>query len=219
VSGQSAGPSKPAAPAKTAEPRRRGRPAGTRATSTDTRDRILIAAREEFAERGYDRTSVRSIGRAAGVDAALVHHYFGTKEQIFAAAIELSFAPAISLPDRLAEGGADSMGERVVRLMLGVWENPLTRGSFLAVLRSAMSNETAAEVFRDMISRRLLSRVAGELDVPDAEFRVQLAASQIVGMAVLRYVVKVEPLASATSDELALIVGPTIERYLTAEKL
>ena len=202
-----------------AAPRRRGRPAGTPSGAAGTRDRILAAAREEFSARGYDRTSVRSIGKAAGVDAALVHHYFGTKEQIFGAAIELSFAPALSLPGELAEGDEHDVGERVVRLMLRIWENPVTREPLLAIVRSAVSNETAAAVFRGMIGRRMVSRAAGELHVPDAEFRVQLAASQLVGIAMLRYVVKVEPLASATAEELVAIAGPTIQRYLTAKEL
>lgn len=196
-----------------AEPRRRGRPSGP--PSGVTKDRILAAAREEFSARGYDKTSVRSIGRAAGVDAALVHHYFGTKEQIFAAAIELSFAPALAAPEAIG-GGVDGMGERVARFMFGIWENPATRGPLLAIMRSAVSNETAAGVFRGLISRRLLGRIAGELDLPDRELRVQLAVAQLVGMMMLRYVVKVEPLASAEPEELVAMVAPTIQRYLTA---
>jgi AcrR family transcriptional regulator len=196
-----------------AAPRRRGRPSGGQTGAT--RDRILAAAREEFSARGYDRTSVRSIGKAAGVDAALVHHYFGAKEQVFAAAIELSFAPAQEMPDALA-GGPDGMGERVARFMLGVWENPVTREPLLAIVRSAVTNETAAAVFRGLVSRTVLARVAGELAVPDPEFRVQLAAAQLVGIIMLRYVVKVQPLASADPEELVRIVAPTLQRYLTA---
>lgn len=197
-------------------PRRRGRPAGAGAGgAAGTRDRILAAAREEFSARGYDRTSVRSIGKAAGVDAALVHHYFGTKEQVFAAAIEVSFGPALELPAALAAGGPEGMGERVARFMLGVWEDPATRGPLLAIVRSAVTNEQAAAVFRGLVGRRVLARVAGELRVADPEFRVQLAAAQLVGIIMLRYVVKVEPVASASPRELVAAVAPTLQRYLT----
>jgi AcrR family transcriptional regulator len=193
--------------------RRRGRPAGQ--ASGDTRERILAAAREEFSARGYDRTSVRSIGKAAGVDPALVHHYFGTKEQVFAAAIEVSFAPAQEMPSALADGGTEGMGERVARFMLRIWENPATREPLLAVVRSAVTNDTAAAVFRGLVGRTVLARVAGELDVPDPEYRVQLAAAQLVGIVMLRYVVKVEPIASADPERLVAMVAPTLQHYLT----
>lgn len=197
-------------------PRRRGRPAGTRAgAAAGTRERILAAARAEFSARGYDRTSVRSIGKAAEVDAALVHHYFGTKEQVFAAAIEVSFGPALEIPGALAAGSQEGMGELVARFMLGIWDNPATRGPLLAIVRSAVTNERAAAVFRGLVSRKVLSRVAGELRVPDAEFRVQLAAGQLVGIIMLRYVVKVEPIASAATEDLVAVVAPTLQRYLT----
>jgi AcrR family transcriptional regulator len=203
---------RPAAAQGAGPPRRRGRPAGP--PTGATKERILAAAREEFSARGYDRTSVRAIGKAAGVDAALVHHYFGTKEQIFAAAVEVSFAPAVELP--AAVGSAvDGMGERVARFMLRVWENPATREPLLAVVRSAVTNETAAGVLRRLVSRTVLARVAGELDVPDPEFRVQLAAAHLVGIAILRYVVKVEPLASAAPEQLVQLVAPALQRYLT----
>ncbi|NJP47869.1 TetR/AcrR family transcriptional regulator [Actinacidiphila epipremni] len=198
-------------------PRRRGRPAGSGSGgAAGTRERILAAAREEFSARGYDKTSVRSIGKAAGVDAALVHHYFGTKEQVFAAAIEVSFGPAaLELPAAVSAGGPEGMGERIARFMLGVWEDPATRGPLLAIVRSAVTNEQAAAVFRGMVGRRVLAGVAGELRVADPEFRVQLAAAQLVGIIMLRYVVKVEPIASASAQELVAIVAPTLQRYLT----
>ncbi|WP_431042920.1 TetR family transcriptional regulator [Streptomyces sp. P1-3] len=201
-------------------PRRRGRPARTTAADGPAaRDRILDAARTEFAERGYDKASVRGIAKAAGVDPALVHHYFGTKEQVFAAAIELSFAPAMSVPDVVAEGSREAVGERIARAMFGIWESPATRAPMLAVLRSALTNETAAAVLRKMIERRLLERMAGELsdlnDIPDPKFRAQLASGQLLGIAMLRYVIKMEPIASAEIDEIVAMVGPTIQRYLT----
>ncbi|MFG2814224.1 TetR/AcrR family transcriptional regulator [Streptomyces sp. NPDC004673] len=196
-------------------PRRRGRP--PRAESGDTRDRILGAAREEFSERGYEKTSVRGIAKAAGVDSALVHHYFGTKEQVFEAAVSVAFAPALAAPDAIAEGPLDSVGERLTRFVLGVWENPATRTPLLAIVRSAVNNDTAAAVFRRLIAAQLLRRIAGRLDVPDAELRVELAAAQLVGTAMLRYVIKVEPLASADLERIVARLAPVVQGHLTGE--
>jgi AcrR family transcriptional regulator len=194
-------------------PRRRGRP--PRAESADTRDRILAAAREEFSELGYDKTSVRGIAKAAGVDSALVHHYFGTKEQLFEAAISVAFAPALNAPLAVADGPVDGVGERLTRFIFGVWENPTTRTPLLAILRSAVNNETAAAVFRRLIAAQLLRRLAEQLDLPDAQLRAELAAAQLVGCAMLRYVIKLEPLASADLEQIVARVAPVVQGHLT----
>ncbi|MDX3248024.1 TetR/AcrR family transcriptional regulator [Streptomyces sp. ME18-1-4] len=194
--------------------RRRGRP--PRTESADTRDRILTAAREEFSERGYEKTSVRGIAKAAGVDPALVHHYFGTKEQVFEAAVEVAFAPALSAPEAVADGPLDQVGERFARFVFGVWENPTTRKPLLAILRSAVNNDTAAAVFRRLVASQLLRRIAAQLDLPDAELRAELAAAQLVGCAMLRYVVKLEPLASADLEQIIARVAPVVQGHLTA---
>ncbi|MFE2449299.1 TetR/AcrR family transcriptional regulator [Streptomyces melanosporofaciens] len=196
-------------------PRKRGRPARTNASDgPGARDRILAAARNEFAERGYDKTSIRGIAKSAEVDPALVHHYFGTKEQVFEAAIELILAPAMGTPDAV-HGSREGAGERMARYMFGFWENPVSRLPMLAVMRSALTNDAAAAVLRGMIERRLLLRMAGELDVPDPEFRAQLAAGHLMGIALLRYVIRMEPMASAEIDDIVAMVGPTLQRYLT----
>lgn len=201
--------------ADAAGPRRRGRPARAAAdTGPDARTRILEAARAQFAERGYDKTSVRGIARAAGVDPALVHHYFGTKDEVFAAAIEVSFEPALLVPAAL-EGDTADVGERLARAFIGIWEDPATRAPLLAVLRSALTHEAAAAVLRGFVLRRLLDRVAAGLDIPDATFRAELAASHMVGIAILRYVLKAEPLASTDPEEIITMVAPTLQRYLT----
>lgn len=197
------------------EPRRRGRPAGSRAGDPGTRERILAAARAVFAESGYDKASVRAIAKTAEVDAALVHHYFGAKEQVFEAAVEVSLAPALSVPDLLARG-PDDVGERLARYFLSIWENPVSRAPMLAVLRSAVTNETAAAVLRGFVLRRLLMRVVSELDLPQAELRAEIAASQMIGIALMRYVLKAEPIASADNEEIIRIVAPALQRYLTA---
>ncbi|MFF4084588.1 TetR family transcriptional regulator [Streptomyces sp. NPDC001777] len=193
-------------------PKRRGRP--SRTTGPDARTRILDAARAEFAERGYDKTSIRGVARAAGVDSALVHHYFGTKDEVFAAAVELSFEPALAIPAVLGEG-TEGLGERLARYFLSVWENPASRAPLLAVMRSALTHEAAAKVLRGFVLRRLLERVAEALDVPDATFRAELAASHMIGIVMLRYVLRTEPLASAPPERIVELVAPTLQRYLT----
>ncbi|MFD4976163.1 TetR family transcriptional regulator, partial [Streptomyces sp. NPDC058424] len=146
---------------------------------------------------------------------ALVHHYFGTKEQVFEAAIEVVLAPALNAPEALVEGPLDGVGERFARFFFGVWERPATRTPLLAIVRSALSNDTAAAVFRRLIVSQLLRRIAGRFDLPDAELRAELAAAQLVGCAILRYVIKVEPLASADVEQIIARVAPVVQRHLT----
>ncbi|MER5739160.1 TetR family transcriptional regulator [Streptomyces sp. NPDC002262] len=199
-----------------ATPRRRGRPARGAADDSGpgARERILEAARTRFAEHGYDKTSVRGIAKAAGVDPALVHHYFGTKDEVFAAAIEVSFEPALVVP-AILDGPREAVGERLARFFVGVWENPVTRAPLLAVIRSAVTHEAAAKALRTFVLRRLLERIAAGLAVPDPKFRAELAASQMIGIAILRYVIQVEPLASADPERIVAEVAPTLQRYLT----
>ncbi|MBT2481190.1 TetR family transcriptional regulator [Streptomyces sp. ISL-94] len=210
----------PEQPEQSEQPRRRRGPGRPRQDEVDdgpgTQERIRLAAREVFAERGYDKTSVRGIAKVAGVDPALVHHYFGSKDDLFAAAIELSMEPALVVPSILGEG-PDGIGERLARYFLGIWENPVTRAPLLAVIRSALTHEAAAKVLRGLVLRRVLERVAADLDVPDPTFRAELAASHMVGIAILRYVVRVEPLASADPDDIVALVAPTLQRYLTED--
>ncbi|MBC9726676.1 TetR family transcriptional regulator [Streptomyces sp. TRM68367] len=193
--------------------RGRGRP--RRTESAGTRDRILSAAREEFSERGYEKTSVRGIAKAAGVDSALVHHYFGTKEKVFEAAVEVAFAPAFTARDEVLEGPLDAVGERMTRILFGLWENPVTRTPLLAILRSAVNNETAAAVFRRLVATQLLRRIADQLDLPDPELRAELAASQLVGIVMIRYVIKIEPLVSADIEQIIARVAPVVQAHLT----
>ncbi|MBP2404357.1 HTH-type transcriptional repressor AcnR [Streptomyces netropsis] len=204
--------------AREGAPRKRGRPARTDAgDGPGARERILTAARAEFAEHGYDKASIRGIAKGAGVDPALVHHYFGPKEKIFGAAVEVAFAPALEAQDIVSVGGLETIGERLTRFILGVWEDPVTREPLLAIVRSAVANETAAAVFRDLVTMRLMVRVAGELDVPEPRLRSELAAAQLVGVTLLRHVIKVEPLASADLDEVIAMVAPVVQRHLTED--
>ncbi|MEU6535957.1 TetR family transcriptional regulator [Streptomyces sp. NPDC047000] len=193
--------------------RRRGRPPGTE--SAGTRDRILTAARGEFSERGYEKTSVRGIAKSAGVDSALVHHYFGTKEQVFEAAVAVVLAPALNAPDALADAPVAELGERLARYFFSVWENPVTRTPLLAIVRSAVNNDTAVAVFRRLVVGQLLRRITAGLDLPDADLRLELAASQLVGCMMLRYVIGVEPLASVDAEVIITRVAPVVQLHLT----
>jgi AcrR family transcriptional regulator len=194
-----------------ARPRGRGR-AGRRPGGPDTRGEILSAARAEFAERAYDRASIRAIAGRAGVDPALVHHYFGTKEQLFLEAMELPFSPP-DVAGEILTGPLDGAGERAVRAFFAVWGDPVRRAPILAMLRSAMSNEAAATLLRQFARRSILSRVVAGLDLPDRELRVEAAVSHLIGLALMRYVIRLEPLASISDAELVDLVGPVIQHY------
>lgn len=189
-----------------------GRPAEGGA---DRRQAILDAAREQFAERGYAAASVRAIARQAEVDPALVHHYFGSKEKVFVAAMELPFDPAERLPAVL-EGDLDGMAERLTRMFLGMWADPTFRTPMLGLVRSAFTSEQGATMLREFVGEAWLGRVAqaGGTAGPVDPLRVQAAAAQLVGVVILRYVVRLEPLASASDDDLVALVTPTIQCYL-----
>ena len=190
------------------------RRSGRRPGGPDTRGEILTAARVEFGERGYDGATMRAIGARAGVDPALVHHYFGAKEQLFLAAMEIPFDPATTIA-ATALGPAEDLGERVARVFLQIWADPVRRAPLLALIRSAMTHEAAATLLRQFVSRVLLPRVAGVLEgVPDRELRAEAMISHLVGVAMLRFVVKVEPIASVPEDELIALVAPVIQRYV-----
>ena len=144
-----------------------------------------------------------------------MHHYFGNKDKLFLAAIEAPANPAELLPEVLA-GGRDNLGENIVRLLLRVWDGPM-RPAALALVRSAVGNEWTARLLREFLVSQILRRVVGTLGLPTAEreARGSLAASQLIGLVMARYVLKVEPLASATPESLVAAIGPTVQRYLT----
>lgn len=186
---------------------------GRRPGSADTRGEILAAARKVFAEKGFDKATVRGIAREAQVDPALVHHYFATKEGMFAAAMQLPITPEVILPV-LLDGPREELGRRLVTLMLTVTGDPATREPMIALIRSAMTHEQARVMFREFISNALLYRVADELGVP--HLRIEAAFAQMFGVMVARHVLCLEPMASAGQDELVELLAPTIQRYFTA---
>ncbi|MFY1637565.1 TetR family transcriptional regulator [Solwaraspora sp. WMMB335] len=190
---------------------------GRRPGNPDTREGILTAARRVFADRGFDQASVRAIAAAAEVDPALVHHYFGTKDKLFLAAMNAPIDPGELLPQAFA-GGPDEIGERLVRLVLGVWDSPAGTAA-LALLRSALSNDWTARMLREFVTSQILRRVIGQLDVDPAQIpmRTALVASQLAGLLVMRYILRLEPLAGADPAVAAAMVGPTVQRYLTGD--
>jgi AcrR family transcriptional regulator len=190
---------------------------GRRPGNPDTRDAVLAAARAAFAERGFDGATIRGIAADAGVDPALVHHYFGNKDKLFLAAVDAPADPTELLPTILASP-RDELGAAVVRMVLHVWDGP-GRAPGLALIRSAVSNEWTAKLLREFLVSKVLRRVVSTLGFdPDVRAaRASLVASQIIGLVMARYVLRLEPLASASPDEIVAAIGPTVQRYLTGD--
>ncbi|NKQ56574.1 TetR/AcrR family transcriptional regulator [Amycolatopsis sp. K13G38] len=188
--------------------------AGRRPGPTETREQIIAAARRAFAEQGYDGATVRGIAAEAGVNAALLHHFFGTKQQLFVVAMNFPIDPAEQLP-LLLSGPPEQIGERVARLFLALWGDPAGRAPFLAMLRSVASNEQAATMLRQFMVRTVLARLAEARGVPP--LRVTAAAAQMIGLVMLRYVVQAPPLVDATDDEIVELIAPVLQNYLTPE--
>jgi AcrR family transcriptional regulator len=185
--------------------------AGRRPGQTETREAIVAAARELFGRHGYDGTTIRGIAADADVNPALVHHFFGSKEKVFAAAMRLPVDPAVMV-GAILDGPRAGVGERLVRLFLTLWETPGPRAAFFGLLRSVATNEQAALMMRQFIERAVLAKVAGELDVPP--LRVTGMAAQLFGLALVRYVVQVEPLAHASHDEIVAMIAPVLQGYI-----
>ncbi|OLC20629.1 MAG: TetR family transcriptional regulator [Chloroflexi bacterium 13_1_40CM_4_65_16] len=178
-----------------------------------TREKILAAARSQFAKSGFESTTIRGIAAGAHVDPKLVLHYFESKEGIFQAAMDFPFDPAQAIPE-LLRPGLDGLGVRLARFFIDIWDSPAGVRAH-AIVRSMVTSESAAALMRDFVSREILARVAQALELDHPQVRASLAASQLIGLAMLRYVVKVEPLASAPPAKLAAWIGPTLQRYFT----
>jgi AcrR family transcriptional regulator len=187
---------------------------GRRPGHQDTKEAILEAARIAFAEKGFDGASIRYIATSAGVDPALVHHYFGPKDQLFLAAMRSPIDPGKIIP-QVAAGGIDGLGERLVRTFLGIWDSPIGSAG-VALLRSAVRNDMAARLLREFITTQVMRRVLDHIDIDPAEVptRASLIASQMLGLAMMRYVIKLEPIASGSQDSIVAAIGPTIQRYV-----
>jgi AcrR family transcriptional regulator len=191
-------------------PARGRRPKG----SPDARRAVLDAALELFAERGFERTTMRAVGTRAGVNPALIYHYFGDKDGLLAAAIE----PPVDLTAALARIGDDPgrAGEEVIRRVIDLWDNrPAIRERMLAMLRTALSHDHAAGLLRDMLSSWLLRALGDVLADDQRELRTALIGSHMGGLMLARYLLKVPGAAAASPEELVHAAGPTIQRYLT----
>ena len=160
--------------------RRSGAVGGRAGGESGTRDRIIAAAIEEFGELGYDGATMRGIAARAGVDAALLHHYFGTKADLFAETVGAPMRPDVDIPVLLA-GPMDVLGERIVRYVLEAWEQPETRKRGVMLLRAGIGNRLATPLLSEFLQRELFSRIAARLDKPDAALRASLVASQAGG--------------------------------------
>ncbi len=181
-----------------------------------SRDAVLRAAKRQFALRGYDKTTLRAIADDARVDPAMVLYLFGSKAALFRESMKLVL-PADLLTTEIAEKG-DDLGYRVVRAYLGIWEQPDTAASMASMVQSATSNSDANDAFRGFLHDYLLTAVSSALGGGDeARLRAMLAATNLVGTAMLRYVMRVPPLASLSVDDVVALVAPAVHRYLTAD--
>ncbi|MGO8962952.1 TetR/AcrR family transcriptional regulator [Mycobacterium sp.] len=192
--------------------KRRGRPAG----SSNTRDRILASARELFARNGISNTSIRAVAAAASVDSALVHHYFGTKEQLFAAAVQIPIDP-MDVIGPLREVPVEELGYRLPSMLLPLWDSEIG-ASFIAALRSILAG-AEVNLFRTFIQDIIAVEVGTRVDNPPGSgiVRVQFVASQLVGVIMARYILKLEPFASLPAQQIADTIGPNLQRYLTGD--
>lgn len=204
-------------------------PRGRRPSGSDTRGEIVEAARAEFAERGYDAASLRGIARRAGVDSALVHHYFAGKPALFAEVMTVPVDPAY-LVNAVIGQPRERVGEALVATFLGIWDSPEGQERFdspegqerfAALARSVLTHEEAARMLREFLVREVFAKVAVAhnpgLDPATAELRATLAAGQLLGIAMLRYLLRFPALRRATVPDLIAEVGPVIQHYLAPD--
>jgi AcrR family transcriptional regulator len=198
-------------PAKTT--RRRGRRQG----EPVSRDVVLAAAKQRFATEGYEKTTLRAIAQDAHVDPSMVLYLFGSKEELFRESLRLIIDPEVLVAALTGDEDPD-IGTRMVRTYLQIWEMPDTAASMRAMLQSATSNSDAQDAFRGFMQNYVLTAVSGVLGGGEhARLRSMLAASSLVGTAVLRYIMAVPPLATLSADEVVRLIAPTVTRYLTAD--
>lgn len=191
---------------------------GRRPGNRDTRGEILTAARELFAHNGFQGASIRGVASAAGVDAALVHHYFGTKHELFLATVELplDFTAVVA---GVAADGIDGFGERLVRAALTAWESPM-QPALVAAFRTSIADPEATRTLGEFLTTEILGRALGALNLPaaQADRRFGLVASQVLGLLIGRYLLHLPALVEQSMDELVVSVGGTIQRYLESPR-
>jgi AcrR family transcriptional regulator len=186
---------------------------GRRPGGPDTRGQILTAARRSFADKGFGGTTIRAVAGDANVDPALVHHYFGSKDDLFLAALDIPFDPRALVP-RVFDAGVMGAGERLLRLFLSIWDDPHTRLPLIALVRTSLVQEAPETLLQQGILRMILGPMRAVLPADEAERRVQLVISQMAGLVLTRYLLALEPLASMPPEDVVAWVAPTIQRYL-----
>lgn len=192
------------------------RGSGRRPGATRTREEILVAAQVAFAEQGYLDTTIRQVARAAGVDPALVIHFFATKDELFAAALRTN-PPTERLLALADDGDVSHLGERLVRRYLELWEDGTTSGRMLAVARAASASASASRMVASFMSEDVMLPLARKIGSADAPLRANITGAHLFGLATARYVLRVEPLASLDRESIVTMVSPTIQRYLTGD--
>ena len=201
--------------AVTATARRQRTRAGRTPGSPPNREAILQAARGYFERHGYDGATIRAIAAEARVDPALVHHYFGSKDQLLVAALKLPINPR-ELVGELLAGDPDTIGERMMRRVLAVWgEQWETGGPLIGLIRTAMTHEDAARMMREFFTREIIGRVVESLEVPQPRLRIGLVASQMIGLAMCRFILRLEPIAGADPEMLIACYAPVVQRFMT----
>jgi AcrR family transcriptional regulator len=194
--------------------RRGRRPGSSPGSGSAAQEAILAAAKKQFSELGYPRTTIRGIARAAGVDPRLVAHYFGSKQELFVTVVELPFDPETAFA-RLIGPGPDGLGRRVAEFALNVLDSPAGRQTITGLLRAAASEEEAAVLIRDLLVQRLLTPLTRELGGDQPELRGSLLGSQISGLAFARHIVGLRPLVEAPREVLVDALAPVLDHYLT----
>ncbi len=189
---------------------------GRRPGESGARERIAESAREAFGEEGFDGATIRGIALRAGVDPALIHHYFGSKQRLFLTVMSLPFDSAL-LQAQLLGPGRGGIGDRLVRFFLGLWLQPGLRPVLTGLVRSATTEPDAAVLLRDFLGRQGLFRLVAAIAPDQPDFRAVLVGSHLIGLAMARYIVGLEPLASADLERIVAATGPTIERYLIGD--
>lgn len=187
--------------------------AGRRPGNPDTRATIVAAAGAEFAAKGYDAVSMRAIARVAGVDPSLLNHYFGSKDDLLLAWLDIPFDPRALIPS-LTREGVDGLGARIATTFLTVWDKPENQPRMVAMLRAVLSSEASVDVFGNRLVPMVLGPISQAVDAPDGRLRAQYVVSHLLGLAVARYVLRLEPLASTPASEVAGRIAPTLQRYL-----
>lgn len=190
-----------------------GRKIGRRPGASGARDHIASAARRQFGERGYDRTTIRSIATEAAVDPSLVIHYFGTKERLFREVVDLPFDPDMLIAS-IIEGPIEERGERFARFVVGLLKDPHYGTAFTAMIRAASSDPQAAGVLGEQITRAVFLPLARKLELDRAETRAAIAATQTIGLVMGRHILKLPALTALSDDEMVALIGPTLQRYL-----